>query len=325
MRTRVLITGVAGFIGSSLAEFLLEDGFEVVGIDNFDPFYDKSIKLRNLHESLKNSRFTFKEVDFTSLKSLMTIPKVDVVIHLGAKAGVRPSILNPKAYIDTNVQGTNNILEWMRLKKIKKLVFASSSSVYGNHKQVPFSEDLVVTEPISPYAFTKLSCESMNYSYHSLYNFDILNLRFFTVYGPRQRPDLAIHKFVRKIYRGESIQMYGDGSSARDYTFIDDIVNGVYGAVNYVLSNDQIFDILNLGNNTPVKLKEMIQTIECKMKVSAKIEQLPMQSGDVDVTFASIRKAKKMLGYVPQTSFDLGVEQFVDWFITLREESSMAV
>ena len=311
---RILLTGAAGFIGSHLSERLLGLGHEVIGVDNFDPFYNREIKEENLSVSKQNASFSFFELDFScDLGKLNELPEFDVLIHLGAKAGVRPSIANPKAYIEANYTGTVNLLELLKNRGIKKMVFASSSSVYGNCPNIPFTETEALDQPISPYAFTKRGCEMMNFTYHHLEKIDIVNLRFFTVYGPRQRPDLAIHKFIKKILNDEPIQMFGDGSTARDYTFIQDIVSGIVSSMNYVVENDSCFEIMNIGNNQPVKLKELIAAIENTLGKKAVIEQQPMQPGDVDITFANIGKAQKLLGYQPTTSIEEGLKEFVSW------------
>ena len=313
MSAKILITGAAGFIGSNLAESLVSLGNKVIGLDNFSPFYPRSIKERNLVNLKEDPNFHFIEGDINSTDQLTSIPDFDVLVHLAARAGVRPSIENPQSYIDTNITGTHNLLKLCLSRSVKKIVFASSSSIYGNSKHLPFVEDGYEYEPISPYAFTKRSCELMNHTYHHLYDLDILNLRFFTVFGPRQRPDLAIHKFVRLLEAGEEIPMFGDGSTARDYTFIGDIVSGIVSSINYVQSNSNVFEILNLGNHTPVKLKDMIHAVSDVVGVEARIKQLPMQEGDVDVTFASIEKAEKLLNYYPKTSFKEGLEKFYQW------------
>ncbi len=311
---RILLTGAAGFIGSHLSERLLGFGHEVIGVDNFDPFYNREIKEENLSVSKQNASFSFFELDFScDLGKLNELPEFDVLIHLGAKAGVRPSIANPKAYIEANYTGTVNLLELLKNRGIKKMVFASSSSVYGNCPNIPFTETEALDQPISPYAFTKRGCEMMNFTYHHLEKIDIVNLRFFTVYGPRQRPDLAIHKFIKKILNNEPIQRFGDGSTARDYTFIQDIVSGIVSSMNYVLENDNCFEIINIGNNQPVKLSKLISTIESTLGKKAIIEQQPMQPGDVDITFANIGKAQKLLGYQPTTSIEEGLKEFVSW------------
>ncbi len=311
---KVLITGCAGFIGSHVSEYFLSQGHEVVGIDNFDPFYSKDKKKQNLAIALSSKKFTFIELDIVNTEAFAELPScIDVVIHLAAKAGVRPSIMDPQAYTDTNIKGTLNILEWMKQNKISKMVFGSSSSVYGNNKKVPFAEDDIVDFPISPYAFTKKACELLNHTYHHLYGFDIINLRFFTVYGPRQRPDLAIRKFVELISTDKPVRLFGDGTTARDYTFIDDIRNGIYSSFNYVSSRKNVFEIINLGNSSPVKLNELINCISEALNKKPVIKYEPMQPGDVDITFANIKKAEKILNYSPATSLQEGIVKFINW------------
>ncbi len=311
---RILITGVAGFIGSHLVESLLSQEKEIIGIDNFDPFYSKEQKESNLKQVLKNKNFCFLEGDISQKVTLESLPKIELIIHLAAKAGVRPSIENPTDYIQHNIQATNNILEFAKNQNIQKIIFASSSSIYGNNTSIPFREEDLVNEPISPYAFTKRSCELMNYAYHHLYDIDIINLRFFTVYGPRQRPDLAIHKFFQKIYNNEPIEIFGDGSTARDYTYIDDIINGIEAAINYIHTHSKVFETINLGNNTPVLLKDLIKQIEKVVFKPVMLKNLPMQAGDVNQTYADITKAKKLLGYNPHTKLEVGLEKFKNWF-----------
>jgi UDP-glucuronate 4-epimerase len=256
---KILVTGCAGFIGSHLTELLLNNGFQVIGIDNFDSFYSEKIKKNNLSVSLSKNNFQFYQFDVNDRKQLSEINNdIDVVIHLAAKTGVLPSLKNAAGYIKTNIEGTNSILDFIVEREIKKLIFASSSSVYGNTDNIPFVESQEVNHQISPYAFTKRSCELLNYFYHQQYNIDIINLRFFTVFGPRQRPDLAIHKFVRKILNDETLTVYGDGNTARDYTYVDDIVSGIFGAMNYLVSKKGIYDTFNIGNNQPVKLNELL-------------------------------------------------------------------
>ncbi len=314
---KVLITGCAGFIGSHVSEYFLSQGHEVVGIDNFDTFYNIEQKKQNLSTSLKNKNFTFLEIDITNKEALNRLPEgITAVIHLAAKAGVRPSIIDPEAYSFTNINGTLHILEWMKANKISKLVFGSSSSVYGNNKKVPFTETDAVDFPISPYAFTKKAAELLNHTYHHLHGFDIINLRFFTVFGPRQRPDLAIRKFVDLISNDKPIQLFGDGSTARDYTYINDIRNGIYSAFNYVTSNKNVFEIINLGNNSPVKLNELVNCIAETLNKKPVITHEPMQPGDVDITFANIEKAKKLLNYSPSTTLQEGITNFVNWYKT---------
>ena len=311
----ILVTGCAGFIGSHVCERLLDLGYKVIGIDNFDDFYSRELKEKNLSIFKERDRFLFLELDlsekgaFTQLKD-----SIDVVIHLAAKAGVLPSLNNPAAYINVNIAGTNLLLDFMVERGIKKLLFASSSSVYGNNTKTPFCESDEVNGPISPYAFTKRSCELMNYSYHNLYDMDIINLRFFTVYGPRQRPDLAIHKFFKLIYDKRAIQQYGDGSSARDYTFVDDTVSGILGALDYINSHNKIFEIVNLGNSSPISLKELIASIYDSIGLASNIEQQDMKPGDVNITYANIEKAKAMFNYQPQTTLKAGLESFKSWF-----------
>jgi UDP-glucuronate 4-epimerase len=312
----VLITGVAGFIGSSLAEKLLSCGYKVLGIDNFDTFYDPAIKKSNLGNVLINKNFTFYEGDIREASILTSIKEpIDIIVHLAAKAGVLPSIKEPQDYVSVNINGTLNILAFMKLKAIKKLVFASSSSVYGNNVKVPFSESDNVDYPISPYAFTKKTCELMNYTYHHLYKFDIINLRFFTVYGPKQRPDLAIHKFVKLIESGEPVEMYGDGNSARDYTYIDDIVDGIQKATEHVLNKSGVYEIINIGNRNPVKIKDLISIIYELMGKVPNIKIKPAQPGDVDITYADISKAKRILNYNPSTEIRIGLKKFINWYL----------
>jgi UDP-glucuronate 4-epimerase len=312
---KVLITGCAGFIGSHLTELFLERGHHVVGVDNFDPFYSKDLKLKNLSPFYNNKHFTFHQLDICSEIELGLLPtNIEFVIHLAAKTGVRPSISAPREYMETNVTGTLNILEWMKKHNKKKLVFGSSSSIYGNNKKVPFSESDLVDEPISPYAFSKKACELLNYTYHHLYKMSILNLRFFTVFGPRQRPDLAIRKFVSSILKDEPIHLFGDGSTARDYTFVADTISGIYSAFEYINEHKDIYDIINLGNSKPIKLLELVN---CIYEVLGKKPNLifePMQAGDVDITFADISKAKNILNYNPSTSLKEGIKGFIDWY-----------
>lgn len=314
-----LITGGAGFIGSSLADDLLEKNNRVVVIDNFCDFYDPQIKENNIKNALKNDNYKLYRGDIRDKKLLNKIfseNDIEVVVHLAAMAGVRPSIENPVLYQEVNCLGTQNILECMKEKRIMNLVMASSSSVYGNSKTVPFKETDIVDFAISPYAATKKANEVMTHVYHKLYNMNVIMLRFFTVYGPRQRPDLAINKFTRLMLEGKKIPMFGDGSTSRDYTYIGDIVDGIEKSVNYCLNNSNVYEILNLGNSSPVSLKEMINIIGKCLNVVPDIEELPMQPGDVDRTYACIDKAKNMIGYNPQTPFGEGIKKFVKWYKT---------
>ena len=311
-----VITGGAGFIGSNLVKALLiqNTGIKITCIDNFDPFYSIVIKQNNIKEFNNNGGFRLLNLDIAetsvaTLCNLVTEP-VDAIIHLAAKAGVRPSILNPVAYQHTNILGTQLMLDFAKQKDIKQFVFASSSSVYGVNNYFPWKEDEQLL-PISPYAMTKLAGEMLGHVYSHLYGIRFIALRFFTVFGPGQRPDLAIHKFVKALHMGQPISMYGDGSTSRDYTYIDDIVNGVISSIDY---NKSQFEILNLGNNYSISLKELINTIEEVTGKKATIEQLPEQSGDVSKTFADISKAKELLQYNPQTKLEEGIKKFYNWF-----------
>ena len=299
-----LITGGAGFIGSSLSERLIKEGNKVVTIDNFCDFYNPIIKENNVKELIKNPNFKLYRNDIRdreSVKRIFEENNIDIVMHLAAMAGVRPSIENPILYQEVNCMGTQNILEEMKAHNVKNLVMASSSSVYGNCKEVP-------------YAATKKANEVMTHVYHKLFDMNVIMLRFFTVYGPKQRPDLAINKFTRLMLEDKEIPMFGDGTTSRDYTYIDDIVDGIIKSCNYVVNNKNVYEILNLGNSSPVSLKEMINTIGQAVGVEPKIKQLPMQPGDVDRTFADISKAKELIGYNPKTSFKEGIENFVEWY-----------
>ena len=309
----ILITGGAGFIGSSLADSLLTEGHNITVIDNFNDYYDVRLKEQNIMHNLNLPNYKLYRADIedsSKLKEIFAQNKFDIVVHLAARAGVRPSLENPVAYVQTNIHGTVNILECMKEHNIKKLVFASSSSVYGNCKEELFSEDLKVTEPISPYAATKSACEQIIYTYMHLYDIHAVCLRFFTVYGPRQRPDLAINKFAHLISEGKPIDMYGDGSTKRDYTFIEDIVKGIKGAMEY---NKTPYEIINLGGGEPITLRRMIQTIENALQKKAIIHQMPMQPGDVNKTVCDWGKAHELLNYTPSTTFEQGIQKYVQW------------
>jgi UDP-glucuronate 4-epimerase len=311
----IVVTGCAGFIGSHLTELLLQQGFKVIGIDNFDTFYSREIKEQNIASFIQHANFSFYEIDITSnINHAVQEENIDAVIHLAAKAGVRPSIEDPEGYINTNITGTQNIHTFMQAKGITKLIFASSSSVYGNNKNIPFSEDDNVDNPISPYAFSKKAGELMNYAFHHLYKIDVINLRFFTVYGPRQRPDLAIHKFIKKIAAGEPITIFGDGGTARDYTYVEDTVAGIYNALQYCLANQGVYLTLNLGNNKPVKLKTLVDIIYGSMDKEPNIIAAAMQPGDVEITYADISKAASIINYKTSTSITEGIQKFIHWF-----------
>jgi UDP-glucuronate 4-epimerase len=311
----VLITGSSGFIGSHLTELLLSENNNVVGLDNFDDFYPRSFKESNMKIALGNSNFKFYEGDIRNtdlIKEIILNNKIDYVVHLAAKAGVRPSILDPKEYFDVNVNGTLSIVEAMKQTSCINLVVASSSSIYGDQVKVPFDEEDKVDHPISPYAASKKSTELLTHVYAHLYKMNITNLRFFTAYGPRQRPDLAIHKFTRLIDQGIKIPVFGDGNTARDYTYIDDIVDGIRKS----MLNMAGYKIYNLGESKLIKLKELISTIEFHLGKKAIIERLPEQPGDVKQTFANIEKAKFELSYNPQFDFNKGIELFTNWYQT---------
>lgn len=312
-----LVTGGAGFIGSSLTEKLLNEGNRVIAIDNFCDYYSPLLKEKNIKDFLDNPNYKLYRTDIRNsedIKKIFSDNKIDVIVHLAAMAGVRPSIENPLLYQEVNGMGTQNILEAAKLNNINSLVMASSSSVYGNCKEIPFRENMIVDFAISPYAATKKSNEVMAHVYHKLNNMNIIMLRFFTVYGPKQRPDLAINKFTRLMLEGKSIPMYGDGTTSRDYTYIDDIVDGIIKSCDYVENNDNVYEIINLGSNNPISLKEMINTIGEVLNVEPNIEVLPMQPGDVDRTYADITKANKLLGYNPSITFKEGIEKFVLWY-----------
>lgn len=308
----IIITGGAGFIGSHLTDSLLEQGFKIICIDNFDPYYSTSIKIKNLESASIDKNFKLINCDIRDSKELEKCfrgNKIDLIVHLAAKAGIRPSLENPKEYFDVNVMGTLNILEAMRKVNINKMIFASSSSVYGNNTKVPFSETDDVNFPISPYAASKKAGELLCHTYHHLYNFNIYCLRFFTVYGPRQRPDLAIHKFTDLILNNLPIDLYGDGSSSRDYTYISDIIDGITMAINKLNG----FGIINLGESKTITLNEMISALEKELNKNALKNYLPMQSGDVVQTCADIDRAKALLGYYPKYEFEKGIKEFIKW------------
>jgi UDP-glucuronate 4-epimerase len=308
----LLITGGAGFIGSHVVDSLLRDGHRVTVLDNFDPFYGRAVKEGNIEAHRAHPRWRLVEADLRDGESLdrEVDGAIDVIVHLAAKAGVRPSIADPVAYQDVNVRGTQNLLELARARGINQFVFASSSSVYGVNPRVPWSEEDPVLRPISPYASTKVSGELLGHVYSHLYGIRFIALRFFTVYGPRQRPDLAIHKFARAIAAGRPLPVYGDGSSRRDYTFVDDIVAGVRGAIAYAAS---AYEVINLGNNQTLTLLEMIRGLEQALGKPATLEWLPEQPGDVPQTWANIDKARRLLGYEPATPYTVGVRRFIEW------------
>ncbi|MFZ9920028.1 MAG: GDP-mannose 4,6-dehydratase [Terrimicrobiaceae bacterium] len=313
---RILVTGGAGFIGSHVAGRFLRDGHAVEIIDDFNDYYDPKIKRANiaaLGGALRLHEGDIRDRDF--VHSVISEGRFDAVVHLAARAGVRPSVKDPQLYIDTNITGTHHLLEAAHRNGVGRFLFASSSSVYGLAKKVPFTEDLPLPQTLSPYAATKLAGEQLCGNYAHLYAMRVVCLRFFTVYGPGQRPDLAIHKFTDAIHCGRSIPQYGDGSTRRDYTYIDDIVLGVVGALRY---EGPAFDIFNLGENQTTTLSELIVEIEKALGKKAVIERLPEQQGDMPLTAADISKARQLLGYNPQTKIREGIPKFVEWYLSAR-------
>jgi UDP-glucuronate 4-epimerase len=308
---RVLLTGGAGFIGSHLVESLLGEGHRVTVLDNFDPFYPEPVKRENLAACARADNFHLVEADIRDQTALRGLEgQFDAIVHLAARAGVRPSIEEPVAYQEVNVGGTQNLLELAKERKIRHFVFASSSSVYGVNPRVPWREDDHVLLPISPYASTKVSGELLGHVYSHLYGIRFIALRLFTVYGPRQRPDLAIHKFASLMLAGEPIPFFGDGESRRDYTFVSDIVAGFRAALDF---RDSMYEVINLGNNQTVSLREMVSDLEATLGVEARIRALPPQPGDVPRTWADLDKARRLLGYRPRTSFRDGLQRFAAW------------
>jgi UDP-glucuronate 4-epimerase len=306
----VLVTGGAGFIGSHLVDSLLRDRYRVTAIDNFDPFYDRSLKLANIAEHRDWDSWRLVEGDIRDAALLEALPgDIDVIVHLAAAAGVRPSIADPLRYQEINVGGTQNLLELARARGIRQFVFGSSSSVYGVNPRVPWSEDDHVL-PISPYASTKIGGELLGHVYSHLHGMRFIALRLFTVYGPRQRPDLAIHKFTKLMLAGQPVPLFGDGSTRRDYTYVSDIVAGLRAAMGY---DRTPFEIINLGNNHAVGLLEVVRELEGVLGLRATIDRRPEQAGDVRQTWANIDKARRLLGYEPATAFTEGLRQFADW------------
>src|SRR5881409_1534284 len=320
---RVLVTGGAGFIGSHLVEKLLASGHEVVILDDFNDFYDPQIKHENIADFAKD--VTVCHVDLRESDSVRTVfgrEKIDAIVHLAARAGVRPSIQYPRLYYDTNVIGTLHLLEAARVTGVERFVFASSSSVYGVSKRIPFSEDEHLKQTLSPYAATKIAGEFLCSTYSHLYNLRVVALRYFTVYGPRQRPDLAIHQFTRRIYAGQPIDQFGDGSTRRDYTYIDDVIQGTMAALQY---QGPLYDVFNLGESETIQLKELISAIENVLGKKAKVNRLPEQPGDMPLTCADISKARKLLAYKPTTKLSEGLQKFIDWFLRSQRGNSPAL
>ncbi len=317
----ILVTGGAGFIGSCLTDRLLADGREVVVLDSFDPFYDPAAKLRNLREASANPGFRLVQGDIrdaASTDAAFGAAPIETVVHLAARAGVRPSIEDPVAYVSVNLDGTVRLLEACRRHGVGRFVFGSSSSVYGNNIKVPFEETDPVDQPISPYAATKRAGELLARTYHHLFGIKVACLRFFTAFGPRQRPDLAIRKFAELMAAGQEIPVYGDGTSGRDYTYVDDIVDGIVLAVDRATA----FHTWNLGGSQPVALDDVIARLALGLRVEPRIRRLPPQPGDVDRTWADVSRTKRDLGWSPRTSFDAGMDAFLAWFEVERLRAS---
>jgi len=315
---RILVTGGAGFIGSHLVEKLLSLGHDVAILDDFNDFYDPQIKRQNIAAVAKDVAIHHLDLrDSGAVRNLFHWEKFEAIAHLAARAGVRPSIQNPQLYYDTNVDGTLHLLDAACVTGVERFIFASSSSVYGNSKTVPFSEDRQLIQTLSPYGATKIAGESLCSAYSHLYGMRVVALRYFTVYGPRQRPDLAIHQFTRRIHAGKPIDQFGDGTTRRDYTYIDDIIQGTMAALEY---DGPMFDIFNLGENETIQLRDLIAGIENALGEKAKINRLPEQPGDMPVTYADISKARKLLGYNPSTRLSDGLPRFIEWF----RQSSLA-
>lgn len=315
VKKSILVTGGAGFIGSHLVDKLLAEGaWRVSVLDNFSELYAPAIKRANVAPHLENPHFKLYEADICEAETLGEIfaeNKFDAIVHLAAWAGVRPSLLNPKLYTQVNVNGTLNLLEAAKESGVKQFVFGSSSSVYGINSKIPFAEDDRISKPISPYAATKAAGELLCHTFSHLYDMRTVCLRFFTVYGARQRPDLAIHKFSKLIWEGRPVPMFGDGTTRRDYTYVDDIIQGVRAAIDYDRTNHEIF---NLGESETVELKDLIGLLEENLGKKAIIEQKPMQPGDVPLTFADISKARELLNYNPTTKIEQGIPKFTKWF-----------
>ncbi len=316
---RILVTGGAGFIGSHLVDRLLSEGdWQVTVVDDFNDFYDPAIKRENAQRVASNPHYRLAEADIRdqgALREVFSEGRFQSVVHLAARAGVRPSLEQPELYVETNINGTLNLLQLAREHGIRQFVFGSSSSVYGINAKVPFSEDDPIRQPISPYAATKGAGELLCHTYTHLYGIHCVCLRFFTVYGPRQRPDLAIHKFARLISEGKPIPVFGDGTTRRDYTFVDDIIAGVRAAIDYAGDETKSpYEVINLGESRTVELRELIGLLEKELDLRAVIDRKELQPGDVPQTFADISKARALLGYDPQTQIEDGIRKFVEWF-----------
>jgi len=322
VKKNILVTGGAGFIGSHLVDRLIGEGdWRVTVVDDLNDFYSPEIKRSNIAAHLTVSDYKFVECDIRDADELKVVfdeGDFDVVVHLAARAGVRPSLKEPKLYVETNINGTTNLLELAHEFGVRQFVFGSSSSVYGINSKVPFSEDDKIFQPISPYAATKAAGELLCHTYSHLYDIRTVCLRFFTVYGARQRPDLAIHKFTKLISEGRPIQVFGDGSSRRDYTYIDDIIQGVRASIDY---DGSIHEVFNLGESETTELSRLIELIEAAVGKKAIIDRQPMQPGDVPITYADISKARRLLNYNPHTKIEAGIQEFVRWYQSLHVEA----
>lgn len=322
MKKNILVTGGAGFVGSHLVDRLISEGdWRVTVVDDLNDFYSPEIKRANIVGHQGDPEYRFVECDIRDADELKVVFEqgdFDVVVHLAARAGVRPSLKEPKLYVETNVNGTTNLLELAHEFAVRQFVFGSSSSVYGINSKVPFSEDDKIFQPISPYAATKAAGELLCHTYSHLYDIRTVCLRFFTVYGARQRPDLAIHKFTKLITEGRPIQVFGDGSTRRDYTYIDDIIQGVRASIDYDRSVHEVF---NLGESETTELSRLIDLIENALGKKALVDRQPMQPGDVPITYADISKARRLLGYDPQTKIETGIPEFVRWYQSLHAEA----
>lgn len=321
---RIMVTGGAGFIGSHLVDRLLSEGCEVLCLDDFNDYYDPCLKRQNVQQHLANPYYKLVEGDIRNkelIRGLFKEWNPEAIVHLAARAGVRPSLSNVELYQTTNVGGTLNLLEAAREVGVEKFIFGSSSSVYGLNKKVPFSETDPLLKPASPYAATKIAGEALCHTYAHLYGFPVVVLRFFTVFGPRQRPDLAIRKFAERMLRGEEIVLFGDGSSARDYTYIDDIVQGVIAALEY--EGDK-YEVFNLGNSSPVKLNDLVAALEKALGVKAKIKRTEDQLGDVPITYADITRSREKLGYNPSVTLEKGLKIFIQWLKRFPEKEGIS-
>jgi UDP-glucuronate 4-epimerase len=310
----ILLTGNCGFIGTHISIALLKDNYRVIGIDNMDDFYDVPIKKQNLETQQAYPNFKFIQADLRFVDDLLLIDEpIDIILHFAGKAGIKNSVLHPEQFIENNISGTQHLLNWAHKKGVKKMIFASSSSVYGNNRNMSFGEDDICDTPISPYAFTKKACELLNFTHHYLYNVDIINLRFFTVYGPRQRPDLVIRKFVEQIKSNQSIMINGDGKASRDYTFIDDAVQGILSALKYIEANENVYETFNIGTGISTTINEIANIIYSEFNIMPQIINVEPKREDSLFTCANITKAQKMLGYYPTFNIETGITRFINW------------